>query len=595
MDASTLLLRKGLAALSLAFAVLVAGCGGGGGSDTGSADGSGSPPPAEVPPPTTPPTTPPPPPPPVENAVGVPLKQGDFLEYYARAEESSIVQGSGNSTKQDAAQFRLNLGAPVQRGGVTLFPITISGRTRLLDSIDVAPRWHYLGAAGGKLYGSIDGQSVETVYSPDGALAGFFAQRDPAQPATLTGSTFHGDYLDTSAIAAGNSQSAGGCQVIAGYQICSEDSSSASAYEYFKDGLGPLGFSLSRSSTSSGGGFTTSFTTRYQVELTGTSLAATGIEFGNVPHEISAMNHARQNALATVHDGRIFVFGRKAGGTGTATEPSEIEVYDPATQAWSVIGQTPAAMSDYVATVLGDQSYFVGSGPLYAYDHLGSSWSTPVAASPVQNLSDGKDICTAAGRPRVTRNLKLALWTGAGGEQRIVLAEAEQFLVSGSGTCKDETDFFLNVYTPAAKAWAPLGSFSLPRAFPLDGALISGDQLILSSGSNTAPITVDLVKLEYDTSRSASPNGRSSSAASVERDGLVQYIGGAVRDSSGKYQEYSRQIEAYDFAADSWALGTQLLLGRERSAAVALGEKIYVLGGAVAGGSVTDRVEAYTP
>jgi hypothetical protein len=584
-------LRKGLTALCLAMALLIAGCGGGDGDastddggGTGSGDGGGSPPPAADP-----------------NAVGAAFKEGDFLEYYARAHESSIVQGSSGSTREDAVQFRLSLGAPVQANGLALFPITITGRTTLLDSIEVAPRWHYLGSAGGKLYGSVDGRNVEAVYSPDGALSGFFVQRDPAQPAALSTRNFTGDYLNASAIAAGNSQSSGGCQVIAGYQICSDDSASASAYEYFKDGVGPLGFGLSRSSSSNGGGFYTSFTTTYEVELTGTSLAGAGVAFGTVPHEVAAMNHARQHALATVHDGRIFVFGRKAEGSGTEVEPSEIEVYDPATQAWNVIGQTPAAMNDYAATAIGDESYFVGSGPLYAYDHLRSSWSIPLQNSPVLNLSEGKDVVTVAGKPPVTRTLRLAIWTAPEGERRIVLIEVEQFLVlrtssSGNKVGLPETDFFLNVYSPAAKAWAPLGGFSLDKAFPLDGAIVSDDQLILSSGSNAAPVTVDLTQLEYSTdSRTASPNGRSSSAASAAVEGVAQYIGGVVQDNNGHTEDYARQVEAYDSVTDTWTLGTRLLLGRTNSAAVVLDGKVYVLGGLLSDGAVSSRVEAYRP
>lgn len=587
-------IRGWFAVLGLTLALLVCGCGGGGGSSenpTGVGSGApgsgagtgGSDPPAAVP-----------------NAIGATFKQGDFLEYYAKAYESSIAQGSSGSTKEDAVQFRISLGAPVQAGSVALFPLTITGRTKLLDSVDVAPRWRFLGSAGGKLYGSMDGQTLEPVYSPDGALSGFFVQRDPAQPAALTTRSFVGDYLKASAIAAGNSQSSGGCQVIAGYQICSDDSASASAYEYFQDGVGPLGFGLSRSSSSNGGGFYTSFTSRYEVELTGTSLAASGTTFGKVPQEIAALNHARQRALATVHNGRIFVFGRKAAGAGTEAEPSEIEFYDPTAQAWSVIGQTPATMTDYAVTTLGDRSYFVGSGPLYAYDHLSSSWSTLVQSSPVLNLSEGKAVVTVAGTPPVTRTLKLATWSAADGERRIVLIEAEQFLVSrttssGGKTALPETDFYINVYSPAAKAWSPLGRFSLDSAFPLDGALIDDDQLILSSGSIAAPITVDLTRLEYDhDSRTASPNGRNFSAASVDMDGIAQYIGGLVRDSDGDYQHYARQIEAYDPATDTWTIGTQLLLGRESAAAVVLDGKVYVLGGILPNGSISNRVEAYT-
>jgi hypothetical protein len=202
--------------------------------------------------------------------VNATFKEGDYLDFYARTESSSVVQGQSGSHTEDATRFRLTLGTPQRVAQTDLFPLSISGRTNV-GGFELAPRWKFIGSLGGKLLGSIDGQTVETIYSPDGTAAGFFATRETAIAAAIEETDFRGDYAEGRVVRMGNAQNSGGCQTIAGVRVCSDDSESISSYEFFKNGIGPFGFRLSRSSTSSGGGFYTSFSSRYAVELVQTS------------------------------------------------------------------------------------------------------------------------------------------------------------------------------------------------------------------------------------------------------------------------------------------------------------------------------------
>ena len=534
-------------------------------------------------------------------AVGASFKQGDYLEYTAEATEVSTFQGSANSSAADAAQFRLTLGAPVQIAGVAMFPVSVSGGTHLLGTIDLAPRWHYLGAAGGKLYGSVDGRTVQTVYSPDGALSGFFATRDPAQPATLAVKPFQGDYMSASGIAADSGSSSGGCQMVGDVQVCSDGTSESGVSEFYLDGIGPLGYARVGTSSSNAGGFFSTATVKYTLELTATSLALpAGLTLGRAPTEAAAMAHPRRNALATTHGNSIAVFGRSASGGGTAAEPSEIEFYDPHTAAWSVAGQSPAAMADYAVATIGDSSYFAGSGPFYAYDYSSASWSSP-ADSPVHSLAGGKSLCGTDADRVIPRSVGLSTWTAADGVERLVMVETEQlpilsFPAGGFGfSCDTETDIFVDVYTPATRSWAPLGTFPVDAAFGVDGLQVAGDRLVLTSGSNAAPIGIDLVLgTAGSDSLSAAPDGRLASAASVDVAGIGQLIGGDISDGAGNVRIDNRQVQAFDAQADTWSAGARLLLGREHAAAVVLGGRVYVLGGAH-GGATTGRVESFAP
>lgn len=564
----------GLVCLCVSFA---SGCGGGGGgnaSSGGTAEGSPTP---QAPPPTpeTPPSTPTPPA--VPNAIEAAFKEGDYLDFYVRTESTSIVQGSGSSSTEDAGSFRLTLGSPQQVGGIDLLPIEVAGRTRY-DHVEFAPRWKYLGSSGGKLLGSIDGQTVLTIYSPDGAAAeGFFVARDPAVPADVDAREFTGDYVKASAVGVGNAQNSGGCQTIAGIRICSDDSESASTYEYFKNGIGPVGFRLSRSSSSDGGGFYTSFSSRYSVELIRTSLTADAITFDPAPTQAAPMSIARAGALATVHGGKIYVFGRTPTTTG-ATDASAIEVYDPAVDAWTTIGYTPVNLGNYVVATVDDKSYFVGAGPLRVYDHLTSAWSTPNTSNPI-----------VSGSP-LSLDWKLDVWTTTGatltGERRLALIQ----------TLWDQTktSYTVKTYSPTTNAWIDIGTFALSGNVTMDTMNVLGHDAIVTLGQRN-PIRIDLAAKQYEQGElNAATTGRTTSAASAALDGKIHCFGGSGRNSSGNTVSYRRESDIFDVSANTWTATAKLFVGREDAAAVTLNGRIYVLGGRVRGSAATADVEVYS-
>ena len=578
-------LATGLRTMLMSAMLLLAACGGGGGSsDDGSDPDDTSPPPT-----TEPPVTEPPPAPADPNAISLSLHSGDYLEYYAYAYDAQYAQGSGGSAEEDAATFKLTLGDPVTVGGIRLYPISLSGRSKLLDQFDFAPRWRYLGAADGKLYGSQDGSTVETLYAPDGKFAGFFSERDASTAATLSSQNFDGDYTQGTALRYGTGNSSGGCQTIGGVTVCDEDSQNWSFGESFVDGVGPLGMSLSRQTSYSGGGFYSTYTTRYRVGLLRTSLNTGAITLKPGPHEAAPLPGSFAKPLATAHAGKLLVFGDAASASGAN---KRLQSYDPAANAWTDLGEVSASLPDYEVLTIGDTSYFVGAGPTYAYDHGSASWSTPATASPVLDLSAGLNLVTVSGQPRVARTWKLATWNTAS-EQRIVMVQGERYQVSNGSVARQQTSVLVNVYSPANRSWEPLGTFELSGLYRIDGIAVSGDRLTIaaSGGPSYRPIVVDLAAGEYDADSLAVANGgRTFSATALATDDGLLCIGGSSRDGTTTATSI-RDTARYDAGTDSWSEGVELLRGRSTASAVLLDDRAYVIGGATTPDRASSLVE----
>lgn len=211
------------------------------------------------------------------------LKEGDFWEFGWDGTVSRFSQGSGGSTSNESGTFRLTLGAPSNIGGVTLYQILVSGNPDWGDTRDFSPRWTHIGIDSHKIYGSTDGATLEVVFDAEtGAWSGggFFSEW-PSDTLIVAGpGSIDNAYItDPSAIMVGRSSNQSQCETIAGIVICGDQSFTSIDREFFKPGVGLLGYRFFNSFSFSGGGFSSGGSDEYDVGLIASSLRGDVVDY----------------------------------------------------------------------------------------------------------------------------------------------------------------------------------------------------------------------------------------------------------------------------------------------------------------------------
>lgn len=260
-----------------ALVMVSVSCGGGGGSstDTSSNNNNNT---------TTPSPTPTPTPSlPSIDGFDFALKEGDFWEFGWDGTVSRFAQGSGGSTSSESGSFRLTLGAPSNIGGVTLYQILVSGNPKWGDTRDFMPRWSHIGIDSHKIYGSTDGATLEVVFDAEtGAWSGggFFSEWPSDTLIVASQGSIDNAYItDPSAIMVGRSSNQSQCETIAGIVICGDQSFTSIDREYFKAGVGLLGYRFFNSFSFSGGGFSSGGSDEYDVGLVASSLRGDVVDY----------------------------------------------------------------------------------------------------------------------------------------------------------------------------------------------------------------------------------------------------------------------------------------------------------------------------
>ncbi len=204
------------------------------------------------------------------------LTEGDFWEFGWDGIVSRFAQGSSGSTSNERGTFRLTLGSSSNIGGVTLNQILVSGNPKWGDTRDFTPRWTHIGIDSHKIYGSTDGSSVEVIFdAKSGAWTGggFFSEWPTDTLIVASSGSIDNDYItDTGAIMVGRSSSQSQCETIGGIVICGDQSFTSIDREYFKAGVGLLGYRFFNSFSFSGGGFSSGGSDEYNVGLVASSL-----------------------------------------------------------------------------------------------------------------------------------------------------------------------------------------------------------------------------------------------------------------------------------------------------------------------------------
>ena len=256
-----------------AAALILGGCGGGGGGG-GGGDGGGSTPTnnpggtTNTGGTTTPPTF---------TGFDFSVGQGDFWRFSWDAAHTSFAQGSSPTSGSANGTFEVRLGSPQTIAGVTLYQVQVSGNPAAIvdgDPVTFKPRWQYLGMNNLKLIGS-DGTTLTTLFDAQTGKwggGGFFTSFGATTLVTASSGTLSNNYIaDSGAVKAGQAVSQSQCEVILGIQFCGDSSQNFTNFEFYKAGVGPIGYDHSNHFSFSGGGFSSGGTHEYNIGLIASS------------------------------------------------------------------------------------------------------------------------------------------------------------------------------------------------------------------------------------------------------------------------------------------------------------------------------------
>lgn len=284
---------------------------------------------------------------------------------------------------------------------------------------------------------------------------------------------------------------------------------------------------------------------------------------GNTWSSLALMIEPRQEVGVAVIGTRVLVAGGFRANGSTA---NTLEIYDVAANAWSMAAPMPVAVNHPGAAAVNGGFYVVGGA-------LASGAST----NAVQEYDPARNEWALRTAMPTARN---AVVTGVRGGR---------IYVAGGAPGGRE----LEAYDPVADRWETLPLMPTPRNHVAGGFV--GDRLFAIGGR---PPNTLATNEAFDaaartwSARAAMPTGRSGHGAAVVR-GCVYVFGG--EGNAGRPDGVFPQNEAYDPRTNTWEALAPMPTPRHGIGAVAVGDRIFIPGGAtVQGFGTTAAHEVYT-
>ncbi|HYF63473.1 MAG TPA: kelch repeat-containing protein [Herpetosiphonaceae bacterium] len=246
--------------------------------------------------------------------------------------------------------------------------------------------------------------------------------------------------------------------------------------------------------------------------------------------------YAGNHHAAEVVNGKLYLFGGLGSGQG------KVQIYNPATNQWSLGADMPFAAGSSASALIGGQVYVAGgivgsatTNRMARYNPATNTWAE------LATMPQGRNHAAAA-----TDGSKLYVFGGRG---------------AGSGDDNSVANGFntLQVYDPATNTW----------------------KSSLDSGSTLAPV----------------PQARGGAGRAVYLNGEFYVIGGETVDGAGATaSDVYQRVDIYNPTTNVWRFGTSMPTARHGVFPLAIGGRVYVAGGGTqAGSSQSALLEVYNP
>lgn len=254
---------------------------------------------------------------------------------------------------------------------------------------------------------------------------------------------------------------------------------------------------------------------------------------------------------------------------------TDLQVYDPATNAWT--NKTPASIGRVYARAagIGGKFYVVGgcvnfspstggdcrigtTNLLQAYDPLTDAWTTKSSMPTPRFLA-------AAG-----------------------VIGGKLYVAGGYGPCPPCNRLTaLEVYDPTTDGWTSLAPMPGGRG-DVEGAVVNSKLYVIGTEENTFTATLDVYDTATDSWSSGTPMSTPRGNPGVgEVNGIIYAVSGSL--SPG----FANTVEAYDPASDSWVAVAPIPSVVYIPATVSIGGALYIVGQNSNGAST--MLQAFTP
>lgn len=267
-------------------------------------------------------------------------------------------------------------------------------------------------------------------------------------------------------------------------------------------------------------------------------------------------------AVATAN-GRIFLFGGEVQNDCAFTH--NVQIYDPATDAWSSNASLPTRRAYGAAVAVGNTIHVLGG---------------VVGCGPSTGVNEVYDITTGAWHPETPMAQRYG--------QSVVSHAGKIYVLGGfvAGQGLNRVD----EYDPSTQAWTARSPMPTGRGH-MAAALLDGRVYTLSGCCGPAgtedPVNraVEVYDIATDTWTTRSARDFLTHSAGAAAVGPYIYLVGANDDRRG--------VKRYDPASDTWRDEAPLPIGVVNHSVAAAGGTVYVIGGWT--DRITGAVWAYTP